>query len=263
MRLRLEQCSCSGRQPLSSCSYVSQRWSRTWSRTFSRRIGRNTSVVAAAATEDEDDDDDDDVNTTTTLSLIGRSTREGHSPGALSPVTFAFLGDVVWELHARTKCLLPPSRVGTYRKSTERVVMAEHQAACLDKLAEHLSEEEENVVKRGRNCETPSVPKRLRGNADSKTVYAKATALECLIGYLYLTDPARLDEVMQILDMKTNEKIKVRRDKQQVGMVVVGQEEEEEAALDNGGKIVAPPQITLKREKGTASSEPKGFGGKV
>jgi len=57
---------------------------------------------------------------------------------------------------------------------------------------------------------TPSVPKRLRSNPDSKTIYAKATALECLVGYLYLTDPARLAEIMDVLDMRTDEKIKVK-----------------------------------------------------
>jgi 23S rRNA maturation mini-RNase III len=54
------------------------------------------------------------------------------------------------------------------------------------------------------------VPKRLRSDPNSKTVYAKATALECLIGYLYLTDPDRLAEVMELLDMVTAEKIRIR-----------------------------------------------------
>jgi len=118
----------------------------------------------------------------------------------------------VWELYARTKHLLPPSRVASYRKETEREVMAEHQAACLDKLTGEgrLSEEEADIVRRGRNSNTPSVPKRLRSNPDSKTIYAKATALECLVGYLYLTDPARLAEIMDVLDMRTDEKIKVK-----------------------------------------------------
>ena len=81
------------------------------------------------------------------------SREEGHAIGTLSPISFAFLGDVVWELYARTKHILPPSRVSAYRKQTELVVMAEHQALCLDKLTEGglLTETELDVVRRGRN----------------------------------------------------------------------------------------------------------------
>jgi len=145
-------------------------------------------------------------------SLIDRSYDEGHAVGSLNPISFAFLGDVVWELHARTKHLLPPSRVTSYRKNTEKEVMAEHQADCLDRLTQEgkLNEDELDIVRRGRNSNTPSVPKRLRSDPNSKTVYAKATALECLIGYLYLTDPDRLAEVMELLDMVTAEKIRIR-----------------------------------------------------
>mmetsp|Transcript_6915 Transcript_6915/g.20208 ORF Transcript_6915/g.20208 Transcript_6915/m.20208 type:complete len:153 (-) Transcript_6915:1918-2376(-) len=87
------------------------------------------------------------------LDLVRRSQEQGHAIGSVSPISFAFLGDVVWELYARTKHLLPPSRVASYRKETEREVMAEHQAACLDKLTGEgrLSEEEADIVRRGRN----------------------------------------------------------------------------------------------------------------
>lgn len=86
-------------------------------------------------------------------SLIDRSYDEGHALGSLNPISFAFLGDVVWELHARTKHLLPPSRVTSYRKNTEKEVMAEHQADCLDRLTTEgkLNEDELDIVRRGRN----------------------------------------------------------------------------------------------------------------
>lgn len=179
-------------------------------RVTSRSIAREESTGGASG---ERDNGGAASTSLSDFDLVGRSHEEGHSIGTLSPISFAFLGDVVWELHARTKHLLPPSRVTSYRKQTEKSVMAEHQAACLDKLTGEgvLTEDELVVVKRGRNSNTPSVPKRLRSDPESKTVYAKATALECLVGYLYLTDPSRLAEVMRMLGMRTEEKIRIRQ----------------------------------------------------
>lgn len=45
----------------------------------------------------------------------------------------------------------------------------------------------------GRNADTGKVPGRLRTDP---RVYRSATSLEVLIGYLYVTDMGRLDEVM-------------------------------------------------------------------
>ena len=58
-----------------------------------------------------------------------------------------------------------------------------------------LSEEEVNIVKRGRNYKRDSHPK----NTDIIT-YKKSTGFECLVGYLYLSKNInRLDEIMNII----------------------------------------------------------------
>ena len=219
-----------------------------------RCSGEERRKTEEGASEDVDDDvelllDQSDVLS----SLICRSSVEGHATGTLSPISYAFLGDVVWELYARTKHLLPPSRVAHYRKETEKSVMAEYQAECLDRLTGEeafLSEVELLMVKRGRNSNTPTVPKRLRSSTDSKQVYAKATALECLVGYLYLTNPARLREVMEVLGMTTSEKIKLKGEARlddTDGLVPVAQRSKPERT----------PEITVKKRQ---RSPPKGFG---
>ena len=232
-------------------------WENTWrslQHVACRCSGEERRKTEEGASEDVDDDvelllDQSDVLS----SLICRSSVEGHATGTLSPISYAFLGDVVWELYARTKHLLPPSRVAHYRKETEKSVMAEYQAECLDRLTGEeafLSEVELLMVKRGRNSNTPTVPKRLRSSTDSKQVYAKATALECLVGYLYLTNPARLREVMEVLGMTTSEKIKLKGEARlddTDGLVPVAQRSKPERT----------PEITVKKRQ---RSPPKGFG---
>jgi ribonuclease-3 family protein len=76
-----------------------------------------------------------------------------------------------------------------------RVTRAETQAAVVAALsAAHLSAEERQLVKWGRNAQTGKVPERLRASGH---VYRDATSLEVLVGYLYVSNPARLEELMR------------------------------------------------------------------
>ena len=79
-----------------------------------------------------------------------------------------------------------------------QVTRAEGQAAALAGLiaAGSLSAAELALLKWGRNATTGKVPERLRGNGG---IYREATALEVLCGYLYVTSPARLDEIMALI----------------------------------------------------------------
>jgi ribonuclease III family protein len=106
-----------------------------------------------------------------------------------NPVSLAFLGDAVYELVMRQRHLFPPKRVQDYHKVVVEEVRAEQQARYLTQLEPHLTEAERDIVRRGRNA----TPKSRR--ADPAT-YQKATALETLIGYLYLTDLARLEMLL-------------------------------------------------------------------
>ncbi len=113
----------------------------------------------------------------------------------LSPLTLAFLGDSVYEMFIRTKILGMGNRPASQlHKIAVGYVKAKAQATAAHKILEILTEEETEIYKRGRNTNIHTVPK----NADMAD-YRHATALEALIGYLYLKgDKARLEEILNI-----------------------------------------------------------------
>ena len=67
--------------------------------------------------------------------------------------------------------------------STIRLVCAESQAEKAQRILPLLTEEELAVFRRGRNAQVHTVP----GHA-SRAQYGEATALEALLGWLYLKD---------------------------------------------------------------------------
>lgn len=110
-----------------------------------------------------------------------------------SPATWAYLGDAVYELFIRTQCLFPPSRLQHYHQRVVKQVCAEAQAQMMGVLANHLTLPELEIAKRGRNAASGK-PKRVK-----LRTYQQATGLETLLGYLYLTDPQRLDQVLEMI----------------------------------------------------------------
>lgn len=111
----------------------------------------------------------------------------------LSPAALAYIGDAVYELYVRTLYLLPPKRIADYHEQVVAEVRAETQAQYLERLEFTLNDEEREILRRGRNA-TGTKPRRL-----APEVYQQATSLETLIGYLYLTNPQRLQELLQRL----------------------------------------------------------------
>lgn len=114
----------------------------------------------------------------------------------LSPLTLAFLGDSVYEMFIRTKILSGGNRPAKeLHKIAVGYVKAKAQAEAAHKILGILNEEELAVYKRGRNTNIHTVPK----NADMAD-YRHATALEALIGYLYLKDDdVRLLEILNLI----------------------------------------------------------------
>ncbi len=113
-----------------------------------------------------------------------------------SPLALAFLGDSVYEVLVRKEILLlanlPVSKLHSLKISR---VCAAYQAAALEKIMSVLDDKEISIVKRGRNATGNTVPKHA-----SAAEYRKATALECLFGYLYLLDRQdRIDELFRII----------------------------------------------------------------
>jgi ribonuclease III family protein len=103
----------------------------------------------------------------------------------------AYLGDAVFELHVRLQYIQPPRNPKEYHQLVVDRVRAESQAQFLEGL--DLTPTESDLVRRGRNA-AGSASRKLDPN-----IYQKATGFEVLIGYLYLTDPQRLEAVLSRL----------------------------------------------------------------
>lgn len=115
----------------------------------------------------------------------------------LSPLTWAYVGDCVYELYIRTS-LVNTTNLKPHKLHIETIkyVKAKSQAELLEKIQDKLTEEEKDIVRRGRNAENHHLPK----NSNVQE-YRYATAFESLIGYLYLTKKfTRLKEILELVD---------------------------------------------------------------
>jgi ribonuclease-3 family protein len=113
----------------------------------------------------------------------------------LSPLTWAYVGDAVYELYIRTN-LVNNTKLKPHKLHLESIkyVKAKAQAELLKKIEEVLTDEEKDIVRRARNAENHHLPK----NADPAD-YMYSTAFEGLIGYLYLTKKdERLAEILKM-----------------------------------------------------------------
>ena len=112
--------------------------------------------------------------------------------GALA---LAYMGDAVYELAVREYLMKKANMpVNTLHKHAKKYVSAVAQSRFFDILSPNLSEEETAIYKRGRNSKPHTTAK----NA-SLADYKKATGLEALFGYLYLTN--RHERISQLLDI--------------------------------------------------------------
>ena len=113
----------------------------------------------------------------------------------MSPLIWAYMGDAVYEQFIRDYLINQGVlKNGVYHKQAIKYVSAKAQVKILKRIEENLTEEEQDIVRRGRNSNPHSHAK----NADIVD-YKLATGLEGLIGYLYLTKQnKRLKEVLNM-----------------------------------------------------------------
>src|SRR5699024_4926382 len=101
---------------------------------------------------------------------------------AISSIGLAHLGDAVYELLVRAYLCAQGKATGRgLHRAAVELVKAPAQARLADRILPLLMEEELAVFKRGRNANVNTIP-----HSASRSDYLKATALECLFGYLYL-----------------------------------------------------------------------------
>lgn len=111
---------------------------------------------------------------------------------AISSIGLAHLGDAVFELLVRTWLCAHGKATGKgLHQATIHLVCAESQAEKAERILPRLTEEELAVFRRGRNAQVRTVP----GHA-TRAQYGEATALEALLGWLYLRgERVRINEL--------------------------------------------------------------------
>jgi ribonuclease-3 family protein len=116
------------------------------------------------------------------------------APHLMGPLALAYLGDTVHDLFVRQYVLsLPNRRPHRLHQAATRYVSAKAQARVTRAMEPMLSEEEREMLRRGRNAKGHAAPK----NTDVQD-YRMSTGFECLIGYLFLSRRyERLNELLQ------------------------------------------------------------------
>ncbi len=123
------------------------------------------------------------------------------NPKEYSPLVLAYIGDAVYEVLVRQYIVsLGNAPVNVLNKKARAIVNAAAQSSVYDKIKDALTEEEEAVYRRGRNAKSHTAAKN-----QSITDYRRATGIEALFGYLYLSGKNERINELFCLCIKENE----------------------------------------------------------
>ena len=116
-----------------------------------------------------------------------------------NPLSLAFVGDTVWDLLTRQQLLSSQAHVNALHKQAVQRVNAGAQAQAAALIEPHLTEDEADIFRRGQNAHSKHhVPK----NQDPYA-YSRATGLEALFGYLYLSGQEQ--RILELFDLTTHQ----------------------------------------------------------
>lgn len=116
-----------------------------------------------------------------------------------SPLVLAYIGDGVYELVIRSLLVgRGNAQAAKLHKEASNLVNAGAQAAMLERIKGHLTEEELRIFRRGRNAHSPTMAKHA-----SMSEYRRATGFEALMGYLYLG--GRLERLLELVRLGLEE----------------------------------------------------------
>ena len=115
---------------------------------------------------------------------------------SISNLGLAHMGDCVFEILVRAYlCAKGEKTVDKLHRDTIKMVKATSQAAFADKMLPLLTEEELAYYRRGKNSHVHAVPK-----SATPAQYAKATGVEALFGYLFLSgQKERANEIFNLV----------------------------------------------------------------
>ncbi len=117
-----------------------------------------------------------------------------------NPLALAFMGDTVWDLLVRQELLRTSLRVYDLNQAASARVNAGAQAKAFARLEPELTEDERDVARRGFNAHCKHVAPKNQDPVD----YRRASGLEALIGYLYLT--GRMERVRALFRLAGEER---------------------------------------------------------
>ena len=130
------------------------------------------------------------------MEILTREEAKGYSPNAL-----AFYGDCIWEMLVRRRLLgrgnAPSAKL---HKQSVELVRASFQSQAADIIEKLLTEEEADIIRRGRNAAV-SVPK-----SSTPKEYHRATGFEALFGFLFLI--GEFDRAEKLFEVIWNEREK-------------------------------------------------------
>ena len=106
---------------------------------------------------------------------------------------YAHIGDAVWEIFVREYTVFKTSNTKLLHKITTDRVKASFQMNMLNLITPALTEEETDLARRARNLTIPVARRSIQHD------YRLATAFEVLIGFWYLHNRKRLEEIYQII----------------------------------------------------------------
>ena len=115
----------------------------------------------------------------------------------LSPVTLAFLGDAVYALWVRERLVrFGDGKLSELNRTAANVLSARGQSAFLERVLPLLTQEEEEIFRRGRNAKKPTKSKHA-----TAAEYNRSTGFEAVLGYLYLIgETERIKELLSLSD---------------------------------------------------------------
>ena len=111
-----------------------------------------------------------------------------------NPLTLAFIGDSVYENIVRTMVVSKGNKsVNALAKDKNKLVNAKTQSRIAELLTDYYTEEEADIYRRGKNAKTANHSK-----SAAYSEYHRATGLEAVFGYLYLT--GKLDRCLELFN---------------------------------------------------------------
>ena len=125
------------------------------------------------------------------------SPQEKNKVKQMNPLVLAFVGDGVETLFVRSKVALScgEKAVALHKKASAEV-NAHAQSEQAERILPYLTEEESEIYHRARNSKSRHHAKNF-----SVTDYRRASGLEAVIGYLYLTgETERLKELFELME---------------------------------------------------------------